>query len=417
MHFRALAECIGLQKEPMLQNPRPSDLLSLLEAQDVSFSEKLYRNPIFSTFLLKLLPEYTVSFVFDLLHSAVNITAIKGTKELVQAIKSLRSLRLLEKRGQNIYLDSAFRQSLITGFGTMTMQDLFFETSDTHSEHKFRKFEGILQSIVEPQGSKAETINILLHGELVDAALNITHKGFEFLLKTRKDQMWLLLIYGLQLVAATMQEKELYLLSIAELSHRRKNTCYRTPLPRKILEFFSRLGLVDIVRDNVIFLKNDFNTLFENKVAELNKFLIVETNHKIYAYTTSKYELSILSLFCRIDLMLSFLVVGVLSEENINRAFSRGITAKQIVHYLDSYSRSLPAAVCELIFIWESQRTRMTITDAYLYTNFLNFADFKKVLSLCQENDFLIDYDERRRMIMVKVESHPVVKEFVKKNI
>eukprot|EP00866_Antonospora_locustae_P001621 jgi/Antlo1/1621/1833 len=398
-------------------NSQPADLLSLLETQNVTFSEKLYRNPVFSTFLLKLLPEYTVSFVFDLLHSAVNITAIRGTKELVQAIKSLRSLRLLEKRGQNIYLDSAFRSSLIKGFGTMTMQNLFAETNDLHNVHEFRRFEEILQSIVEPKGSSAETINILLHGELIDAARNITHKGFEFLLKTRKDQMWLLLIYGLQLAASTIQDKELYLLCIAELSHRRKNTCYRTSLPRRILEFFSRLGLVDIVCDKVIFLKNDFNILFENKVAELNKFLIVETNHKIYAYTTSKYELSILSLFCKIDLMLSFLVVGVISEENINRAFSRGITAKQIVHYLDSYSRSLPEAVCELIFIWESQRTRMKIMDAYLYTNFLNFADFKKVLSLCQENDFLIDYDEKRRMIMVKVEHHSIVKEFVRKNI
>ncbi|KAL0265889.1 UNVERIFIED_CONTAM: hypothetical protein PYX00_011606 [Menopon gallinae] len=389
---------------------------SLCDFRD-RFKLELCNQDVESTFLLKLLPEYIVSFVFDLLHSAVNITAIRCTRELVQAIKNLRALHLLEKRGQNIYLDPVFRESLIRGFGTMTMQDLFAPSSESHKEQEFWRFEGILQSIVEPQGQRVETTNILQHGELVDAALNITHKGFEFLLKTRKDQVWLLLIYGLQLVAATAQEKEQYLLGIAELSHRRKGMCYRTALPKKILDFFFRLGLIDIVRDGVIFLKSNFNVLFENKVSEPNKFLIVETNHKIYAYTTSKYELSILSLFCKIDLMLSFLVVGVLSEENINRAFNRGITAKQIVHYLDSYSRSLPEAVSELIFIWESQRTRMRITDAYLYTNFLNFADFRKVLTLCQEKDFLIDYDEKRRMIMVKVESHPAVKEFVKRNI
>lgn len=394
-----------------------TDLLSFLETQEIVFMERLYRKSIFSMFLLKILSDYTVSFLFDLLHCATNITTLKNTKELVSAIKTLRSLHLLDKRGQNLYLRQGFRDSLLKGFALLTAQNFFVPCAEKYAEQESKRFEKILQNIVEPRNHEMAVKSILVHGELVDSNFNITHKGFEFLLKTHKDQMWLLLIYGFQLIAADDAEREVYLLGLAELSHKKPSTCYQAAFPKKMMLFFSQLGLVEIVRDGVIFLKSDFRTLFENEVAELNKFLLVETNHKIYAYTTSQYELSIMSLFCRIDLVMSFLVVGAISEENINRAFSKGITAEQIVNYLRSYCKALPQAICDLIFIWESQRIRMSITDSYLYSNFLNFSDFKKVLVFSKENSFLIDHDEQKRMIVVKADAHPFMKEFVRKNI
>lgn len=392
-------------------------ILSFLETQSAAFVEKLYKNPIFSTFLLKVLPDHTLSLIFDLLYKARHITKLQTRDDVILSVKLLRSLNLLYKEGQNIYLNKNFRKALLEGFVIIDMQNFFFRTKESYKERSSKKLEEILQSIVDPGNHKIKVRDILTHGGLTDSEYNITHKGFEFLLKTHKDQMWLLLIYGIELIAATEAEKETYLLALAEISHKKAGTCYKTSLSKKILHFFSQVGLVDIVQDNLVLLRYDSRTLFESDIAEINKFLIVETNHKVYAYTTSTYELSILSLFCRIEFKLAFLVVGSISEENINKAFNKGITAQQIVHYLSAYSKYLPKAIKDLVFTWESQKKRMSIADSYLYTNFLNFSDFRKVFLFCKENNFLIDHDKQKRMVVVKVEAHPFLKDFVKKHI
>lgn len=229
--------------------------------------------------------------------------------------------------------------------------------------------------------------------------------------------MWMFIIFGFECICLSEEEKIDYLITIAELSHLRTNCCYSHNVSDKIITYFHTLGLVEKISKNKIFLSENFNVLFEDKTNAENKFLIIETNHKVYAYTKSKYELSILSLFCTVNYILDFLVVGELSEENVMKAFEKGITADQIVEYLEFYSRSFPISIQDLIRIWDNSRKRCIVEECYLYSNFINLADFKKVLAFCEQNGFLLNFEENKRMIMIKLESHATVKEFVKRNI
>ena len=47
------------------------------------------------------------------------------------------------------------------------------------------------------------------------------------------------------------------------------------------------------------------------------KFLIVETNFKVYAYTNSKLYLAILKLFLRVEYAFPNLVVATLNRSNL----------------------------------------------------------------------------------------------------
>jgi hypothetical protein len=57
------------------------------------------------------------------------------------------------------------------------------------------------------------------------------------------------------------------------------------------------------------------------------KFLIVETNFKVYAYTSSKLHLAILKLFLRVEYAFPNFVVATLARSNLQNAIKRGISS------------------------------------------------------------------------------------------
>ena len=68
------------------------------------------------------------------------------------------------------------------------------------------------------------------------------------------------------------------------------------------------------------------------------RFLIVQTNFKVFAYTESRLFLAILSLFVNIEMKLPNLVIGALTHKSVRNAFLRGIKAKDISSFLDARS-------------------------------------------------------------------------------
>ena len=54
----------------------------------------------------------------------------------------------------------------------------------------------------------------------------------------------------------------------------------------------------------------------------------METNFKVYAYTSSKVYLALLKLFMRVEHAFPNLVVATLTRTNLFTAFEKGITAK-----------------------------------------------------------------------------------------
>lgn len=65
---------------------------------------------------------------------------------------------------------------------------------------------------------------------------------------------------------------------------------------------------------------------------EQNKegFIIIETNYKLYAYTNSELQISILSTFCNIIYRLPNFIMGLITRESIRKALINGISAEDV---------------------------------------------------------------------------------------
>ena len=67
-------------------------------------------------------------------------------------------------------------------------------------------------------------------------------------------------------------------------------------------------------------------------------YIIVETNYRIYAYTDSKLQISLLALFTELLYRFPNVTVGVITRDSIRQALRGGITAKQIISYLEQHA-------------------------------------------------------------------------------
>ena len=69
-------------------------------------------------------------------------------------------------------------------------------------------------------------------------------------------------------------------------------------------------------------------------------YLIIETNFRVYAYTTSVLQQKVMELFAKVDIKLPHMVIGVITRTSIRNALVRGISARQIIEYLNKHAQS-----------------------------------------------------------------------------
>jgi transcription initiation factor TFIIH subunit 4 len=63
-------------------------------------------------------------------------------------------------------------------------------------------------------------------------------------------------------------------------------------------------------------------------------YIIIETNYRVYAYTSSPLQMAILGLFLELKSRFKNMVMGVLSRESVREAFTNGITSEQVIFKL-----------------------------------------------------------------------------------
>jgi len=109
--------------------------------------------------------------------------------------------------------------------------------------------------------------------------------------------------------------------------------------------------------------------------------IVTETNFKVYAYTSSRVQHSVLQQFCRTDCVLPNLYVGSITYQSLDAAFNRGLDAASIVRYLEQHAhpkqKRVPRAVDEQIRLWETAVNRVRKSDVHLYHNFETPAFFE----------------------------------------
>lgn len=156
-------------------------------------------------------------------------------------------------------------------------------------------------------------------------------------------------------------------------------------------------------------------------------YIVVETNYRVYAYTNSDLQVSLLGLFAEPLYRFPNLAVSVITRDSVRQAFKGGITGAQIVRFLRMHAHPrqveeknkakhpvIPPTVVDQIMLWEDERNRFTFTGGVLYNQFLSVSDFEVVRSYADQLGVLVWANEGNRTVVVTKEGHDPVKKFWK---
>lgn len=316
----------------------------------------------------------------------------------------------------------------------------------------------------EIEGISDDAVRIILHANLMnrneqDGSTVLTSHGFQFLLMDTQSQVWHFMLQylntcehrGLSLVECLSMLFQLSFSTLGRdyssdglsenmltfLQHLREfGLVYQRK--RKEKRFFpTRLALNFTTKNSSI--PDNFMEQTKSLAAGSDDdfdsgYIIVETNYRVYAYTNSKLQISLLALFTELLYRFPNVTVGVITRDSIRQALRGGITARQIISYLEQHahpkmieaataahaasfkhSSVLPPTVVDQIKLWENERNRFSFIDGVVYNQFLSEADFLTLRDFAQSNEVLLWQNERTRTLVVTKSGHDDVKKFWKR--
>ena len=138
-------------------------------------------------------------------------------------------------------------------------------------------------------------------------------------------------------------------------------------------------------------------------------FIIVETNYRIYAYTSSNLQIAILGLFTKMGTRYPNMITGKLTRESIRRAINMGITSDQIIDFLSTHAHPqmrknnpvLPPTVVDQIRLWQIEGERMKSTVGFLFKDFVSAAEFEAPCRYANDIGVLVWKNIAERMFFV----------------
>ncbi|TKA81397.1 hypothetical protein B0A55_02064 [Friedmanniomyces simplex] len=421
--------------------------LDYLEVLPGTTFTKLYQQPSTALAIFRrMLPHLAKTLVMAMLYMPTPLAVsgldvwVKPDAESLQArdraLSILQSLRILfdahDGAGRAAYkLSEAFARSLrlaLTGGGdhrsfgvpcnTADKTPVTVEYLDTFARKQWEAIlyfvvgsahTGLGGSVTISPGTQA----LLQEGEFValrGRQAHITQSGFTFLLQEINAQIWTLLIVylegssGRDMVPVDVLSF-LFTLGSLELGIS-YSTSNLTPTQLQLLDDLSDFGIIyrrssDSTRYYptrlATTLTSDAPALPNNSLtsstttdpsstssSESEKgYIILETNYRLYAYTSSPLLISILSLFTSLRSRYPNLVTAKLTKASIQAAIQLGITSDQIISYLTTHAHPLmrmhqqqnqanlntpvlPPTVVDQIRLWQLEGERMVSHRGYL---------------------------------------------------
>lgn len=273
--------------------------------------------------------------------------------------------------------------------------------------------------------------HLLKQGGLVETRgrrVEITQDGFAFILQEVNAQVWTMLILYLQNAEAlNMDEVDvlsfLFTLGSLELGlpYSKANL---TPTQSQMLQDLTDFGIIHQTSPSsshfhptrlATTLTSDANGLRSSSLASSGSdstkagFIVIETNYRIYAYTSSSLQIAILQLFTRLLTRYPNMLAGKITRESIRRAVAMGITSDQIISYLTTHAHPqmlkkqpiLPATVVDQIRLWQLEGDRMKATPGYLFKDFNTQGDFEAPCRYAEEIGVLVWKSEGQRKFFV----------------
>ncbi|KAL1365136.1 hypothetical protein HN51_013225 [Arachis hypogaea] len=425
--------------------------------------DKLYENGFICEAILRSLPPLGKKYVLQLLHIDVPVAA-KLLEEWVLpdgytkhrvAIDRLVQLRVfveaVDRKNDKTYkLNPTFQKSLqklLVHGGTLPREPMpsnitvRLPTLDDLEAYALQQWECFLlqlisSSLVEKPSNISSSLMKVFQRRLLSQrdkeAPKLTESGFQFLLMETNAQLW----YIIREYISNSEERGVdaadLISFMLELSFHVIGEAYNinslTDFQRSIIRDLADLGLVKLQqgRKESWFIPTKLATNLSVSLADSSSrkegFVVVETNFRVYAYSTSRLHCEILRLFSKVEYQLPNLIVGAITKESLYNAFENGITAEQIISFLQQNAHprvadrtpTVPENVTDQIRLWESDLNRVEMTEAYYYDEFPSRDVFEGACDTAREWNGLLWEDSKKMHMVVKTGVHTYVREYLR---
>ena len=209
------------------------------------------------------------------------------------------------------------------------------------------------------------------------------------------------------------------------------------------------------------------------EIGQWKRGIIVESNFMLYAYTDSEVLIVLLDLFSEPSTRLPNLYIAKITRRSIRDAFRRGISAAQVIRYLqqnrhsvhlerqrtaaaaaaarlldrdaailmgddsllrlestgsvvgtemdptgaddDERVEGLPEQVSEQILLWEEERSRFKQDAGFMYDDFDSRAQFVAVEKYARDLGVLLWSNSDKMAVLVRESGHEAMKAFIRK--
>jgi transcription initiation factor TFIIH subunit 4 len=155
-------------------------------------------------------------------------------------------------------------------------------------------------------------------------------------------------------------------------------------------------------------------------------FIIIETNYRVYAYTSSPLQIAVLALFAALKVRFPNMVVARISRTSIRKAIEQGITSEQIITYLTTHAHPqlhkvsaengggpiLPPTVVDQIRLWQIENERMKTTPGFLFKDFESQKEYDGCVKYADENGVLVWKSDAKRIFFVT--RHEALRDYIK---
>ncbi|KAF9611856.1 hypothetical protein IFM89_036500 [Coptis chinensis] len=425
--------------------------------------DKLYDNTFICEAVLRSLPALAKKYVLQLLFIDVTVTGKSLEEWLLQdgfskhrvAVDRLVQLRVFlesvdRKKDSSYRLNPKFQinlQKYLVHGGVLPREPMpssitvrlpTLEELDAYALEQWECF--LLQLISSSQAERptsfsSSMMKIFQRGLLSQRekeAPRLTVNGFQFLLLDTNAQLW----YIIREYISNSEDRGVdpadLISFLLELSFHVTGEAYNvntlTDIQRSTIKDLADLGLVKLQqgRKESWFIPTKLVTNLSVSLSDSSSrkqgFVVVETNFRTYAYSTSKLHCEILRLFSRVEYQLPNLIVGAITKENLYTAFENGITSEQIISFLQQNAHprvaektpSVPENVTDQIRLWEADLNRVEITPSHFYDEFPSRDVFESSCDYARDNGGLLWEDSKKMLLVVKAEIHMQMREYLR---
>ncbi|OQS02961.1 general transcription factor IIH subunit [Thraustotheca clavata] len=451
----------------------------------VASVDRLFNDPWACQAVFQSLPSLAQQVVMRLLfsHSPTPLSSLNewvkpsAIETINLSIEKLCHLRVLSKSGNGqIQLNPNFKAQLkaaLSSLGGSPWEEGRKKIkqekpiSAVQLEHYARKrWDSVLHFMVGSTAEEAppeKVIQILEQTRLMQASqedrrkLHITDTGYEFMLKDIHAQTWIFILeYIKNIDRSGVMSAEDMLQFLFQMSYCQMHQYYRvedlSTNQKKLLGDLVQLGLLyrssnksdrfytTSLAVNLIFgglagqtraaiqvsqsLEEYHQSATTNDNAGIHGAhlsIVVETNFKIYAYTSSALHIAMLSVFVDIVTVLPNLAVGFLTRESIRSALIHGISAEQIYHFLMQHAHPrminnnpvIPENIADQLYLWQRERNRIQFIPGELFDGFVLTDEFNTVVQYAKDLNVLTWSDASQLRLTVTQHGAEAVRKFV----